>query len=134
MLKIQKFDKIITANWKMNGSIKFINNFIKKLTFENNSNSSLCSIICPPFTYSNYLLNNLKNYYLGGQDCSLYEEGAYTGVVSASMLRDIGCQFCIIGHSERRINFKETNQEVSIKATNSLKNNIHPIICIGETL
>jgi triosephosphate isomerase len=71
---------------------------------------------------------------LGGQNCSRFLEGAYTGDVSASMLYDIGCQFCIVGHSERRTIFNETNNEISLKATNSLKNNIHPIICVGETL
>ena len=64
-----------------------------------------------------FLANKLKNFYLGGQNCSLFLEGAYTGDVSASMLHDIGCQFCIVGHSERRAIFNETNNEVSIKAT-----------------
>ena len=137
MLEIQKFTKIIAANWKMNGSINFINNFLNDLddlTFENINDQSICIIICPPFTYSYLIANKLKNCYLGGQNCSLFLEGAYTGDVSASMLYDIGCQFCIVGHSERRTIFNETNNEVSIKATNSLKKNIHPIICVGETL
>ena len=137
MLEIQKFSKFIAANWKMNGSINFINKFINNLdnlTLENILDQSICIIIFPPFVYSYFIANKLKNYYLGGQNCSLFLEGAYTGDVSASMLHDIGCQFCIIGHSERRTIFNETNNEVSIKATNSLKNNIHPIICVGETL
>ena len=133
MLEIQKFNKIIAANWKMNGSINFINNFLDDLTFENINEQSICIIICPPFTHSYLIANKLKNCYLGGQNCSLFLEGAYTGDVSASMLYDVGCQFCIVGHSERRTIFNETNNEVSIKATNSLKNNIHPIICVGET-
>ena len=137
MLEIQKFTKIIAANWKMNGSINFINKFLNDLddlTFENIHNQSICIIICPPFTHSYLVANKLKNCYLGGQNCSLFLEGAYTGDVSASMLNDIGCQFCLVGHSERRTIFNETNNEVSIKAINSLKNNIHPIICVGETL
>jgi len=137
MLEIQKFSKIIVANWKMNGSISFINNFLKELdsaTLKNNHDKSLAIIICPPFTYSYILANKLKNFYLGGQNCSLYLDGAYTGDVSASMLYDIGCKFCIVGHSERRTIFSEKNNEVSTKATNSLKSNVHPIICIGETL
>ena len=137
MLEIQKFTKIIVANWKMNGSINFISEFLNdldNLAFNNIHDQSKCIIICPPFTYSYLIANKLKNCYLGGQNCSLFLEGAYTGDVSASMLYDIGCQFCIVGHSERRTIFNETNNEVSIKATNSLKNNIHPIICVGETL
>ena len=50
------------------------------------------------------------------------------------MLKDIGCQFCIVGHSERRTKFNETNDQVAIKASNSLKSNIHPIVCVGENL
>ena len=141
MLEIQKFTKIIAANWKMNGSINFIKKFLNDLdylTFESIHNQSICIIICPPFTYSylianqlNHKANQLNNCYLGGQNCSIFLEGAYTGDVSASMLYD---QFCIVGHSERRTLFNETNKEVSLKAKNSLKNNIHPIICVGETL
>ena len=137
MLEIQKFSKIMVANWKMNGSINFIGKFfddLDNLAFENIHDQSKCTIICPPFIYSYLIANQLKNFYLGGQNCSLFLDGAYTGDVSASMLHDIGCQFCIVGHSERRTIFNETNNEVSIKATNSLKNNIHPIICVGETL
>jgi len=144
MLEIQKFTKIIAANWKMNGSINFIKKFLNDLdylTFESIHNQSICIIICPPFTYSylianqlNHKANQLNNCYLGGQNCSIFLEGAYTGDVSASMLYDVGCQFCIVGHSERRTLFNETNKEVSLKAKNSLKNNIHPIICVGETL
>ncbi len=138
MLEIQKFTKIIAANWKMNGSINFISEFLNdldNLAFNNIHDQSKCIIICPPFTYSYLIANKLKkNCYIGGQNCSLFLEGAYTGDISASMLYDIGCQFCIVGHSERRTIFNETNNEVSMKATNSLKNNIHPIICVGETL
>ena len=134
MLEIQKFNKIIVANWKMNGTINFIDNFIKQLSNKNNLDPYLCAIICPPFAYINhisYQLNN--NYYLGGQDCSLFLKGPYTGDISASMLSDIGCNFCIIGHSERRTKYKESNNEVAVKAVNSLNNNINPIICVGET-
>ncbi len=137
MLEILKFSKFMVANWKMNGSINFISKFLNdldKLAFENIYDQSKCIIICPPLTYSYLIAGHIKNCYLGGQNCSLFLEGAYTGDISASMLHDIGCQFCIVGHSERRTIFNETNNEVSIKASNSLKNNIHPIICVGETL
>ena len=132
MLEIQKFTKIIVANWKMNGSIKFIDNFLKQLKF--NNNSTACTIICPPFTYIYYLSNRINNFYLGGQDCSISPEGENTGEVSGSMLHEIGCKFCIIGHSERRILYNETDKVVASKAFHSIKNDIHPIICVGETL
>jgi len=134
MLEIHKFSKIIAANWKMNGSIKFIDNFIDQLNLKNNHNKFVCTIICPPFIYSQHVSKQSDNFYLGGQDCSLFQEGSYTGDISASMLNNIGCQFCIVGHSERREKFNETDDKVAIKASNSLKNNIHPIVCVGETL
>ena len=110
MHEIQKFNKIIAANWKMNGSINFIDNFTEKLSLKKNFDLGLCVIICSPYTHINHISNKLdNNYYLGGQDCSLFFEGAYTGDVSASMLSDIGCSFCIVGHSERRSNYKESN-------------------------
>ena len=134
MLEIEKFSKIIAANWKMNGSITFIDNFLNQLDLINNHNKFICTIICPPFVYSQYVSNKINNFYLGGQDCSLFQTGSYTGDISASMLNDIGCQFCIVGHSEKREKFYETDDQVAIKASNSLKSNIHPIVCVGETL
>ena len=134
MLEIQKFSKIIAANWKMHGSIKFIDNFVDQLNLKNYHSNLICTIICPPFVYAQYFSKQLDNFYLGGQDCSLFQEGTYTGDICASMLNDIGCQFCIVGHSERRAKFYETDDIVATKASNSLKNNIHPIVCIGETL
>ncbi len=134
MLEIEKFSKIIASNWKMNGSIIFIDNFLNQLDLINNHNKFISTIICPPFIYSQYVSKQLNNFYLGGQDCSLFQEDSYTGDISASMLKDIGCQFCIVGHSERRTKFSETDDQVAIKASNSLKSNIHPIVCVGETL
>ena len=134
MLEIDKLSKIIAANWKMNGSIMFIDNFLNQLDLINNHNKFICTIICPPFIYSQHVSKQLNNFYLGGQDCSLFQEGSYTGDISAPMLKDIGCQFCIVGHSERRTKFSETDDQVAIKASNSLKSNIHPIVCVGENL
>ena len=134
MLEIDKFSKIIVANWKMNGSIRFIDNFFENIEFKNVNNNSKCIVICPPYTYCHHIAKKHINYFIGSQDCSTFLEGAYTGDVSARMLRDIGCHFCIVGHSERRTNFRDSNVDVSIKAYNCIINNINPIICIGETL
>ena len=120
MLEIDKFSKIITANWKMNGSITFIDNFLNQLDLINNPNKSICTIICPPFVYSQYVSKKINNFYLGGQDCSLFLKGSYTGDISASMLNGIGCKVCIVGHSERRVKFGESDEQVLIKAYNSL--------------
>ena len=107
MLEIEKFNKIIAANWKMNGSLLFIDNFVEILSLYPIKDSTLCSIICPPINYLNYLENKLPYHHLGSQDCSIYLEGAFTGEIGATMLKDMGCKFCIVGHSERRTRFHE---------------------------
>ena len=133
MLKINKFDRIIVANWKLNGSIDFIEQYLQELNCSKLENSNNCGIICTPSVYFHKLVGRLNPLFLGGQDCSNYSEGAYTGEVSATMLKDASCQFCIIGHSERRQIFGQSNEDVCIKAMNLIANNINPIICIGET-
>ena len=133
MLEINKFNKIIVANWKLNGSFDFIDNYFLNLsqTFDN---SLTCGIICPPFGYLSKCEEKIDNLFLGAQDCSSFEKGAFTGEISPNMLKDIGCEFCIIGHSERRKEFGEKNKNIKIKALNLIKNEIIPIICIGETI
>ena len=133
MLEINKFDRIIVANWKLNGSIDFIEQYLQELNCSKLENSNNCGIICTPSVYFHKLVGRLNPLFLGGQDCSNYSEGAYTGEVSATMLKDASCQFCIIGHSERRKIFGQSNEDVCIKAMNLIANNINPIICIGET-
>ena len=133
MLEINKFDRIIVANWKLNGSIDFIEQYLQELNCSKLENSNNCGIICTPSVYFHKLVGRLNPLFLGGQDCSNYSEGAYTGEVSATMLKDASCQFCIIGHSERRQIFGQSNEDVCIKAMNLIANNINPIICIGET-
>ena len=100
MLKIDNFDKIIIANWKLNGSSIFVEKYLKKIRFERDNDKHKCVIICPPFSLINQIKSN--NLLIGAQDCSVYKEGAYTGEISSRILKDAGCQFCIIGHSERR--------------------------------
>ena len=134
MLEIKKFSKFIVGNWKMNGSINSISNYLNDLSKIQIFNSSYCCIICFPYPYVHYFLNNKGNFFPGAQDCSVFLEGAKTGEVSASMLKDLDCLFCIVGHSERRMTFQESNKDISIKAYNAINNGIVPIICIGETL
>jgi len=134
MPEIQKFDKIIVANWKLNGSINFIDKYLHDLSLENMQDKSTCVIFCPPVIYAPYLLSKLSNQYVGGQDCSKFNKGSFTGEISSAMLKDIGCNFCIIGHSERRQLFNETDDIICEKANNLIEQKINPIICVGETL
>ena len=133
MIDINKFNKIVAANWKLNGSLSFIDDFFAAFNTHIIDPKSCC-VICPPSVYLQKCNSQLKNMYLGAQDCSNYNNGAYTGEVSALMLKENNCKFCIIGHSERRAIFGDTSGDVSIKAENLFNNDIMPIICIGETL
>ena len=133
MLEINKFDRIIVANWKLNGSIDFIEQYLQELNCSKLESSNNCGILCAPSVYFHKLVGRLNPLFLGGQDCSNYSEGAYTGEVSATMLKDASWQFCISGHSERRQIFGQSNEDVCIKAMNLIANNINPIVCSGET-
>ena len=86
------------------------------------------AIICPPFVY----LPFLKYKFLGAQNCHYEQSGAYTGEVSPKMLKDLGCKYVIIGHSERRKYFKETDEIINKKLKAGLKTGLIPILCIGE--
>ncbi len=93
-------------------------------------------VICPAFAALSEVLEVIvdSNIQLGAQDVYSQDEGAFTGEVSPVMLKDIGCKFVIIGHSERRQYFGETNESVNSKIKASLRHNLTPIVCVGETL
>ena len=124
------------ANWKMNmnidESLNFLNDF-EKFTFSNNSTEI---IICPPYTSLFPCIKNNTTSIInwGGQDISSQSSyGAFTGEVSINMIENLGCKYVIVGHSERRNNFNETNDLVSRKFTNIYNSNLTPILCIGES-
>ena len=130
MINLDKYSSIFIANWKLNGNHSFLKDYYQKL----NVNSDNCTIICSPSIYLKSLKRNNENLFCGAQDVSSHKEGAYTGELSASMLKDNNIDFCLVGHSERRQYFAETNDNVSIKSSNLIEENIVPVICIGETL
>lgn len=93
-------------------------------------------VVCPPYTLLTYLADMLEssNIALGAQDLHWEDEGAYTGEISAKMLKDAGCKFVIIGHSERRQFFGETNETVNKKVFAAIGGGLSPIVCVGENL
>lgn len=125
--------KYIIANWKMNLNTKEIYKFLSMLT-----QSKLQSkvVICPPFPYLAYAqhLSLLSDYVVGAQNCSEFANGSFTGEVSASMLQDIGCEYVIIGHSERRAIFKETETQFAEKINRASESDLKIIFCVGENL
>ena len=127
---------IIAGNWKMNKNSEeaiTLSNGIKRALF-NIDNVEL--VLCPPFTS----LSDVKdvildtNVALGAQNMFWESEGAFTGEISPGMLKDLGCKYVIIGHSERRAYFGETNETVNKKVKSALKEGLFPIMCVGEKL
>lgn len=129
--------KLIVANWKMNGTQEFARDLTAALAEKWFATSSPHQIVvCPPFPYLAITLNRLFGTEIacGAQDCSPHEKGAYTGDVSASMVKDLGCEYVIVGHSERRHQHQETSELVRHKAESACKAGVVPVICVGETL
>ena len=118
---------IIILNNKSN---LFVDEFIKYQSKLSTIGSNHTIVLCPSLPYlSKFYLKNIE---LGSQNVSSYFEGAYTGEVAASQLKDLGVKYCIVGHSERRKYQKETNQEINRKIDMLIDNNIIPILCVGE--
>jgi triosephosphate isomerase (TIM) len=126
--------KSIVANWKMNFSSSEVTDYLIDFLKEQPPFDQVDLVIAPPFPYL-ALLKKLINDYpvaLSAQDVHWENKGAYTGEVSASMLKDLGCSHAIVGHSERRHYFAETDERVYQKATASINQGLIPIVCIGE--
>lgn len=127
--------KVIAGNWKMNMLPNEAINFINKLVplVENTENEV---VLCVPFTDLFYTLLHTQetNIKVGAQNMHYEEKGAYTGEISPSMLSSIKVEYVIIGHSERRQYFNETDETVNKKVKAAFENNLKPIVCVGETL
>ena len=127
---------LIAGNWKMNGSLSANEALIRALRSGLPSTLACQVALCVPSVYIAQIQSLLagSSLDLGAQDLSAYEGGAYTGEVSAAMLRDYGVRYCVVGHSERRQHHGETDAMVALKAQRALACGITPIVCVGETL
>ena len=127
--------KVIAGNWKMNMLPNETINFIEGLSQEIKDVKNEI-ILCVPYTDLFYALLTAQNtnIKIGAQNMHWKEKGAYTGEISGQMLKSIGVEYVIIGHSERRQYFAETDETVNLKVKSALENNLKPIICVGETL
>jgi len=128
---------LIIANWKMNpatlAEAKQLFNLVKK-DLKKIKDIKAEVISCPPFPYLSFLsADKSSNLELGGQNCFSEEKGAFTGEISALMLKDFGCQYVILGHSERRRHFSETDEMINKKIKAAIKTKLFPIFCIGES-
>lgn len=130
--------KLIAGNWKMNNDLnssielaKSISTGIKK-DFLNNTDI----LICPTFISISKVYDSVKDsgIYVGAQNMHFKDDGAFTGEISAEMLISAGCEYVILGHSERRQLFHETDHLINLKLKKALKSGLIPILCVGETL
>jgi triosephosphate isomerase len=126
----------IAANWKMNKTIPEALDFARKLVDEISGLKDRDVVIAAPFTALGVVAEVLKGspVHLSAQNLYWEETGAFTGEISAQMLVDAGCGYVLIGHSERRTLFGETNDTVNKKTRTALKSGLRPIVCLGETL
>ncbi|WP_439520247.1 triose-phosphate isomerase [Hydrogenophaga sp.] len=129
--------KMIAGNWKMNGSLAANEALVKAMLDGLGAEAPMADMaLCASSPYLAQLQGLLQGSPIawGAQDVSAHEQGAYTGEVSAAMLRDFGCRYAIVGHSERRQYHAESDVTVANKAQRALAAGITPIVCVGETL
>lgn len=127
----------VVANWKMNGSLKANDEWLCAAMPQMSGTRLNCDVaVCAPFVYIPQLVIGFEHSatLVGAQNCAQYAQGAYTGEVSAAMLADVGCDLVILGHSERRTLFGETDETVAEKVQVAFDNGVMPIVCVGETL
>jgi len=128
--------KLIAANWKMYKTVEQAREFVAAFLPEARHHHRDEIVLCPPYVAIPAVVEAVRGSALGvgGQDMFWEKEGAYTGAISASMLRAAGCTHVIIGHSERRQYFGETDDTVNRKLKAALAAGLKPIVCVGETL
>lgn len=129
---------LIAGNWKMNNGPEETNQLLSGLKKQlEGQRLNVEVLVCPPFislAAANEMLHDQSLIHLGAQNMHFLDSGAYTGEVSGIMLKEAGCRYVILGHSERRQYFGETDDGVNAKALKALQVGLRPIICVGETL
>lgn len=128
--------KIVAGNWKMNGSKDLVNSLVGQIR----SGLALLdngveTVIIPPALFVGDVVTHAGDQIaVGVQNVACWDSGAYTGEIAAGMARDVGCSYTLVGHSERRQLFGETDDQVAAKVGKALASGLHAVICVGETL
>lgn len=128
--------RIIAGNWKMHKTVDEARSFVEAVKGQVASSEQVEAVICPPTLYLSELVQMTEGSAIGIGAQTMHEEkeGAFTGEISPSMLQSVGVQYVIIGHSERREYYNETDESVNRKVHAALTDKITPIVCVGETL
>lgn len=127
--------KLIVANWKMHGSRPMATDLVRAVAEQADTCAGRVEVVlCPPAIFIHEISELLSRSVvaLGGQDCHAEAEGAYTGDISAAMLKEAGCAYVIVGHSERRAAHHEQSGAIRAKAQQAIGQGLVPIICVGE--
>ena len=128
----------VAGNWKMNTDSRTSVELVERIAAESmeTASQSVTVAVCPPFVYLQSVAKALSssNIAVGAQDMYFEPEGAFTGEISASMLKDVGCSYCICGHSERRHVIGESDELINRKVTAAIGGGLLPILCVGELL
>ncbi|MBB3102600.1 triose-phosphate isomerase [Azomonas macrocytogenes] len=129
-------DKLVIGNWKMNGNCEENQRLLAEALPELAAVTGVEVVVCPPFPYLAQVGAQLQGspVSLGAQNVNAKERGAFTGEVSVPMLNDFECRFVLVGHSERRTLFGETDEMVAEKYAAALSGGVIPVLCVGETL
>ncbi|MDT0594503.1 triose-phosphate isomerase [Glaciecola petra] len=119
---------MVAGNWKMNGSLALLTAFTQAVELS----TVVDKVLCVPFPY--LAAAGKGDFAIGAQDCSQFESGAHTGDIAVSMLKELGVEYVIVGHSERRQDHGESNEDIAAKVSTVLKAGLTPILCVGEPL
>ncbi|NIQ26343.1 MAG: triose-phosphate isomerase, partial [Xanthomonadales bacterium] len=127
---------IVAGNWKMNGGLKDIGRLVDGILEGLDAAMGAETVICPPFVYLSAVAAAIEGspLALGAQNASEHPQGAFTGEVAVEMLMDFRCRYVIVGHSERRAMYAESDAQVAAKFARVTDAGLKPILCLGETL
>ncbi len=129
--------KILAGNWKMNKTLPEAEALVGAIISGCDEHNCVTKIFFPPFLFiekAAALVKGKSNFYVGAQNCHHLPNGAYTGEVSAAAIASCGARYVLVGHSERRIYFEESSEELRQKIELALKNHLTPVYCVGEKL
>ena len=129
--------KIVAGNWKMNTDAASAHALVKNILAGRPSRPDVLTLVFPPFPFLqevNTLVKGEAHMHCGAQNCSEHSKGAYTGEVSAQMIRSVGAEYVLVGHSERRTYFKESHEQLRSKIAEALQHSLKVVYCFGEVL
>ena len=127
---------LLAGNWKMHGKANSATELVEQLAAHEDTFSGVDMIVFPPAVHLSAVVDALASSVIdvGGQNMSQHDDGALTGEISGAMLKDIGCDYVLVGHSERRTVFAESNNEIAEKFNTAQAQGLTPVLCVGESL